>query len=338
MKHTLYSLIFVFTAWMLISSCSSTRDLRIPVSVPPAVQLPDHIETVGLINRSLAGEGKKGINTLEGILTGEGLYEDKNGSSACIAGAASQLNIDNLVHAVILDSMQLTGTGTGMMPLPLSWDVVGKICREKNLDGLLVLEVFDTDQGNSATTNAIGQIVNIAQTGQVNPVQPATNSRVRVKMAWRFYDAVDQILIDEVQMNDYFGVNNSNGSGIYDLGEFAKRDAISQSGYIGGRAYASRMFPGWTNMWREYYIRPGNEMKTADRTVQVNNWKRAEEIWLPLTDSPKRKIAGRACYNMAIACELKSEINQAIEWAQKAFTEHKEKRSRSYVRILRNRL
>ena len=37
------------------------------------------------------------------------------------------------------------------MSLPLPWDQVRELCAEAGTDGLLVLEVFDTDQRTMAT-------------------------------------------------------------------------------------------------------------------------------------------------------------------------------------------
>lgn len=275
---------------------------------------------------------------MEGVLTGEGINEDRNGARASMAGAVSQLNIDNLVSASALDTLNLQGTGTGIQPLPLDWKEVDQICKTAGVDGLLALEVFDTDQANSATTNTVRQIWNIAETGTVNPVRTSNYSQVKVKIAWRFYDNQEKIILDEIRMEDYFGVNNRNGTGIYDLGEFKKRGAIQQAGYLAGCDYAARFLPGWTQFRREFYIRKGRDMKAASRMVQVNEWEDARNIWEPLTKSPKRKIAGRACYNMAIYHEVQGNLDQAIEWAQTAYTKHNDKRARGYVRVLQNRV
>ena len=337
-KHL--TLLFPLLAFaFLIQSCSSTMNLRIPSSVPPMVLLPDNVQKVGLLNRSLPSEekGSKVVNVVEGVISGEGIYEDRQGSAACIAGLETQLVNDNILTPVRIDSVVANGIGTGAMPMPLTWKEVDALCKQYGTDGILALEVFDTDQGGSMTSNTLGQLRNIAEGGTVRPPAPPTNTRVLVKMAWRFYDNVNRAMIDEVRMNDYFGVGYR-GSVIPDLGEFAKRDAIQQSGYLAGRAYPQRFQPSSIWLRREFYQRKGDEMKRAARMVEVNDWDRAVAIWEPLTKAAKAKTAGRACYNMAIAAEVQGDIPLAIEWAQKAYSEHGDKRARGYVRVLKNRL
>ena len=323
---------------IILQSCSAVGWVKFNVPVPPEVAVPEHIEHVGVVNRSLASQEKGGktLNVVEGVLSGEGVHEDRNASIACVRGAEVQLNMDRLVTATLLDSANLTSAGTGVMPLPLTWDEVNRICSESGTDGLLVLEVFDSDQLGSVTNNAVTNLTTIAATGgKAPPPRPVTsNSRIFVKMAWRLYDNKEQMIIDEVRISDKFGVS----SHPYDLGEFAKRDALEQSGYIAGRSYADRFLPGKVRLRRDMYKRKGPEMAMAWRSVVVNDWDEAIATWQSVADHPKRKVGGRACYNLAVAYEYKGDLNLAIEWAQKAYKQYGEKRAASYVRILRRRL
>lgn len=319
---------------LLLTGCSAVRDLTIPVSIPPAVMLPETIQSVGIVNRTRSDEGgNKVINVAEGVLTGEGINEDRDGAIACLSGAETQLNLDNLVRAEILDTVTLFGYGTGAMPLPLAWEQIESLCKTHGKDALLVLEAFDTDQSGSVTSNTLNTVINISRGGGIPPPVPSVNQWVYMKTAWRLYDPTNKTILDEVRIDDYFGVSTHP----FDLGEFRKRSAIQQSGYIAGRSYGNRFFPSWIQVRREYYKRKGPQMKTADRMVRVNSWEDARSVWEPLTSSSKRKLAGRACYNMAIYYEVQGDFDAAIDWATKAYTQFNEKRSRNYVRILRNR-
>lgn len=314
-------------------------NLRIPASVPPQVALPPHVQSIGVLNRSLPNDeqSSKVLNVVEGVLTGEGIFEDRQGSMACVAGAHTQLNNDGVVQSILMDTVGLNGVGAGVMPLPLSWAEVEGLCQSVGADALLVLEVFDTDQQGSVTTNTLGQIRNIAEGGSVRPPVPANNPRVFVKMSWRLYDLQTRSVIDEVRLSDYFGVR-SGGGVLPDLGEFAKRDAIQQSGYLAGRSYPTRFQSSWIYLGREFYKRKGDAMERAARLVEVNEWDRAAEIWEPLTRSGNNKLAGRACYNMAIAAEVQGDIPAAVDWANRSYGEFGDKRGRDYARILKRRL
>ena len=49
------------------------------------------------------------------------------------------------------------------------------------------------------------------------------------------------------------------------------------------------------------------------------------------------KIAGRACYNMAIINEINGNLDEALKWAQKSYEDYNDKLGIRYVRILENR-
>lgn len=339
MKNYLPLFFLIPISVLFMQSCSPTMNLTIPVKVPPKVIIPDHVAKIGVVDRSSAGDtkGRQVANVLEGVVTGEGILEDRNGAIACVSGAAARLNNDQLVTAHVLDTVKLSGTGTGTMPIPLSWTEVKRICKQNGVDALLVLETFDTDQSGTVTSSTVNQIRNVAQGGTIRPPVPSSNARVRVKIGFRLYDPQTRGIIDDVRLNDYFGVN-SNRNGIPDMGEFAKRGAIQESAYLGGYSYGSRTLPSWIRLRREFYQRKGNEMKRATRMVEVNQWEDAKAIWEPLTRSSNDKLAGRACYNMGIAAEVAGDIPLAIEWAQKSYTNFGDNRGRDYVRVLKRRL
>jgi hypothetical protein len=55
------------------------------------------------------------------------------------------------------------------------------------------------------------------------------------------------------------------------------------------------------------------------------------------TSNPKMKVAGRACYNMAIIREVNGDLNAALGWAQKSYEDYNDKLAIRYTRILENR-
>lgn len=326
-------------AILVLQSCSATKYVHIPVKLAPQLVLPENIKTLGIANRALPGDGdgSKVVNVIEGVMSGEGINEDRNGGYACLRGVQSQLNIDAVAKGQLVDSLLPGGTGTSMQPLPLDWGKVESICKANKVDALLALEVFDTDQSGSTTTNAINQVGDVIRNGSITPPRSTPSSRVYVKMAWRLYDYQSKTILDDIRLEDYFGVSNT-GNVVYDLGEFSKRDAIQQSGYLAGQYYARRLLPSWTRITRDFYKRKGDAMERATRLADVNKWENAMAIWEKLVEDPNNKIARRACYNMAIGYEVLGELELAYEWAQAAWAEHGEKRALDYSRALKRRL
>ena len=85
-----------------------------------------------------------------------------------------------------------------------------------------------------------------------------------------------------------------------------------------GQAYALRIIPFWIRVNRDYYVRGTDNFVIAKRKAQTGNWDDAGKLWEKETSSGDRKIAGRACYNMAIISEINGDLDAAIKWAQRS--------------------
>jgi hypothetical protein len=116
-----------------------------------------------------------------------------------------------------------------------------------------------------------------------------------------------------------------------------RKDAVNQVANNAGHSYAFRIIPYWIKVTRDYYVKGTNNFEIAKRKAQTGNWEDAGKLWEKETTNSKGKIAGRACYNMAIICEINGELDKAIQWARKAYEDYDEKLSLQYIRILENR-
>jgi hypothetical protein len=93
----------------------------------------------------------------------------------------------------------------------------------------------------------------------------------------------------------------------------------------------------WIRVPRIYYVRGNGNFKMAKRMARTGNWDGAAKLWQRETLNTKRKVAGRACYNMAIISEINGDLNEAIHWAQQAYENYNNRLALSYINILRNR-
>lgn len=83
-----------------------------------------------------------------------------------------------------------------------------------------------------------------------------------------------------------------------------RKEAIKQLANKMGYLYANRIQPYSIRISREYYVKGNSTFKAAKRRAQTGNWNEAALLWEKETKHPKRKIAGRAYYNMAISMKL----------------------------------
>ncbi len=116
-----------------------------------------------------------------------------------------------------------------------------------------------------------------------------------------------------------------------------RKAAVKEVSNKAGHIYALRLIPYRLRATRDYFVKGTDNFKIAKRKAQLGQWDEAAVLWEKETGNPDMKIAGRAHYNMAIINEINGDLEAAIEWAKKAYSDYNNKLARDYVRILENR-
>ena len=170
---------------------------------------------------------------------------------------------------------------------------------------------------------------------EVNRTEHHADLKVDVGSGWRLYDPIHKAIIDQVNFNDrkeWGGSGKTEQEALDDLP--SKRHSINESGRFAGAQLANRISPNWRTESRSYFVKGSDELKEAKSQVRFNNWEAAIVIWKRLAESSDPDIAGKSCYNLALAAEMKGNINLAIVWAEKAMKEYHIRKARNYVPIL----
>lgn len=327
--------LLLFVGIFLLGSCA-TRNIYQPVLVPAEINIPQHVQTIGILNRSLPSKGgDQWLNILEGFISGETIMGDRSASYNACRGLANRVNASPRFKALVLEGEDYRGTGTKEFPVPLTWDEVDKLCKKYQVDALVVLETFDSDMRLNLTMKEVEKVVD-GVTRKV-PMHYA-DLHVRVNAGWRIYDNVTKRIIDQQVFTDekgYHGEGETPEKAKENLPR--KRVALDESGYFAGQMMAFRISPSWVTISRYYYVTGHPKFKEARKFVKVGNWKEAVAIWSQLTKSSDPKIAARAAHNMAVAAEKEGKIDIALEWANNAYQKKKTNRERIYINQLHNR-
>ena len=108
-KYHLSTVLVLFLAGSILSSCSTTNLLTLSVTEPAPVYLPSSIETIGILNRSLPSEKNQTIDNIDKILSIEGKNLDKEGAEKSILGVLDELKLMNLFTNVkLIDSSNIS--------------------------------------------------------------------------------------------------------------------------------------------------------------------------------------------------------------------------------------
>ena len=311
-----------------ISACK-TRQISMQLLVPAEITLPQYVNTVAILNRSLPDKRDQLVNVLEGFITGESILADREGSFNCIRGAEAHLNESPRLKAISIETDTYKGTGTRQFPELLDWKEVDALCQQYKADAVIALETFDSDFNITKWTSESKEKKNGKEV--VKTVYHA-KLRANVNSGWRIYDNIHKTIIDQANFTDRkeWSETGPNSQAAVDKLP-SKRHAINESGSYAGIQMANRISPNWRTERRTYFVKGNKELLEAKEQVKFNNWDAAILIWKKLSDAPDLEISGRACYNLALASERKGDIDAAIYWAEKAMKDHHIKKARNYV-------
>lgn len=315
-------------------SCSSTNLMSLSVTQPAPVGLPPTAKSIAVVNRTRASDENKVIDALHKITSLETKELQTEGAKASVTGLVDELmKNDRFTSVKYLDKLDLRSFGAGVFPSSLSWDTVDRICRDNRSDLLFSLELFDAQSRVDAAPNGLNKVV-----GDLAVLQQKVSMTTLVKTGWRIYDPVSRTILDEYVLSKDL-VSSSRGINVLAAGSAiaGHKEAIKQTGNRAGQAYASRILPYSIRVSRYYYVRGDGNFVIAKRMAQTGNWDGAAKLWQQETNSPHRKVAGRACYNMAIISEINGDLEGAIQWAQKSYENYNNRLALSYVNVLRDR-
>ena len=283
MKNQCYYFGVALLMIVLFQSCMETTYLNVRHAAQ--ISIPADLDSVIVINKTKIekGNGNQVLNVLEGLFSGEPILGDKYGSKNAVENMQKLIRESNrmdLVHDEIIDLQLKDMSGT----TPIKSDIIDSICEKYGADGLIALELFDSDSYYSSNS-------------------------AHVRTQWRVYYPNERKIIDEFQVSSQAS-NYQNYSLVP-----SSHTSISKAGAWAAQLYFNRIVPGFSREGRTYYTAGSHEMKAAKRSVKLGNWDQAIYYWEVETESrTNQKNEGKAAYNLALAYEIKDNFDKALEW------------------------
>ncbi len=316
----------------ILPGCMSTTQLQ--VLQPAEFALPDHVESIATINRSLPP--RRFGNTVEAIFTGETLHQDRIGANRAITGLTEALMRTprfNVKHT----NIEMVGSGRRQLPPPLSWNEIERICDTYNVDAVAALEAYDSDTDLTCTKRENTR--KDKDGNQYIEIDYCTELDARVHLGWRLYDPKSRRIIDEfgvTKRRDWTGSGSIEAEAYNDLP--SKEFGVGETSYSAGLLYGMRIAPTFVYTNRDFYSKGDDRMKMASRYARSQRWKEAAGIWKQVMSGADRKLAGKAAFNMALACEAEGKLDSAKDWASKSYTQFGNKKAKRYLREINHRI
>jgi len=320
-----------------LCSCASTNHLTLSVTRPAPIYLPATIKKVGIINRSIPSEDKQKLAKVDEILSLEGKDLDKDGAAAAVNALYEEMStFERFTDVKIINNAHIKSSDSYSVPPTLPWETVDILCDKNDVDAIVSLSYYDTD--SKVDYNVVKKQVVGPLGVKVPLIEHHATITTRIKTGWRIYDPSSRVIRDERTIDH---VISSTGVGINPvkaaMAVLGRREAVTQTSSEIGSTYAFNVLPQRTRVTRDYFVRGSDKLAIGKRRAQTGNWDGAAELWREEVSNPKPEIAGRACYNMAIINEINGDLESAMDWASRSYSDYGVKLGLSYLNILKKR-
>ena len=333
-----YSFALIALAALLLSACASTVQIR--ALAPAAVQMPDNLQRIATANRIIPASGRdKFFDVLEGAFTGEGIGVDRAGADECVNVVGQALAHNSYRFQVTQAQLQLQGRSREFFLAPLEPGYIKTLCRRTQVDGLVVLEAFDSDMALAHTTGTRTVRDKEGKEFQVPVVR--VEMVMKIVSGFRTYGAAQGFILDQAKLEDHLaftGEGDSYGAALRQLPP--PEECIRRVAQMAGDRYARRIAPSYITLARDFYTTGKGDplLEQAAARANAEDWPGAATVWQQAARNLNPKIAGRAFYNLAVASEVRGDLPGAIEWAKKAAFTCDNRQARTYLRMLNERV
>lgn len=320
-------------------SCTSTRSVQLSLMRPADIHLDSRIERILLVDRTEPQQKTLGI--IEGILTGEAPYEDRAAVQQIISSIRNEVQTSPR-FTVNSASGRIKGNSfSSAFPSQLTWPTINSLCRQYDAQVVVSIEIFDTDfiitEGKRRVKKTVGSG---DKKREIEVDEYYAEGVGNVKIGIRLYDNINQTIVDEQllnQTNTWRAAADSKAGAVAAL--ISKSEATQELGRRVGRNYALKIAPLPIQVVRTYYRKSKKApvLEKGTRLAEVGQWNEAMSTWKTGISIADKKRAGQLCYNVAVGYEVLGDLDLAIEWAQKAYTQYGNKLGRNYVGILNDR-
>ncbi len=288
-----------------ISSCVSYEKLSIEVFKPAKFTLPADMHKVVLVSRNLKYE----TDTLQNYqVKNQRLIKDKikfNSDSLaikiCLDSLAGQLLTHSRFDSILVLPVNSFPEIRTKEIRPDKADWYKNVSSQADADGLILLDMFSCFYSDYENNN------------------PTPFANVITSNIWSIYDAGQHKIINRYAQIDTLFWDGTDDAGHYKKIRIPeKKAAIAIAAGVIGKNYSKYLIPAWTTVYRDIMTCKQPELSMAAKLAQKNKWEEASAIWQKYIESKSKQNKIVALYNLALTNEMNGNIDQAIEYTDRA--------------------
>ncbi|MCG6189458.1 DUF6340 family protein [Maribellus maritimus] len=292
----------------IFSSCTVYKEYPIDIYKPGDIPIPSDAQSVVLVYRNF----KYPADTLQRYykddykLRKARTNPDKLDSilvTACLNELAKNLKTKNAFTDIKIMPYHSFKRHSGSKLPPLDFDLVKQITETTHTDLLISLETFSYFFSEYSESYE----------------SPKSNEVITANV-WAVFDPVQENLVERKALIDTVFWNGYDESGNYNKNyQLPPREtALRIASQLSGENYSKRFFASWQTVKRIYSIPPLPDFEQAANYISEGDWNKAIALWEKYASENNGKLAINARYNLALAYEMKDDIEMASRWANAA--------------------
>ena len=298
--------------WLLglsfvITSCTVYKEYPIDVYKPGEIAVPPNVKNIALISRNFKYQN----DTLQHYYKDDNMMRKSKGDpenldsilvNFCLNELALNLKGRNIYNQIsIFPEVFKPHTGTKLPAI--DFEVINKLTSATATDLVISLETFTYFYSEFSADAGVPKSREVI-TGNV----------------WAVYDLAAKKIIERKTMIDtlYWNAYDENGNYQKNSKLPPRLSALKIASQMAGENYSKRFFASWQSVKRMYSIPPLPDFEAAEKYLVKGDWDNAIMLWKRYADNKNGKMAVNARYNLALAYEMKDDLDIAIQWLNAA--------------------
>ncbi|MDM8161891.1 DUF6340 family protein [Labilibaculum sp. K2S] len=306
--------LFVISLFVL-SSCQTLSLYSFQGLNAPKVLIPADVKTIGFVDRNTSFK----IDSIsQYYLVNSKLLADTTDYSTDISTSCYLGFTENLSEYLAMDSIPFIQLDKKEMSgdrdyKPMKWELVDSICESNGSDILICLE--DIQLYNKYTV--FEDVLNYGITD------------ANYFAVWRIYDPLNKIYLDEQIVIDslFSEITSPSYKRLIEEKLPKRKDLFKDVSYEIGNQYADMLAPKWIDITRKYFASGDDRLAISKYYIDQEDWESPIALWTEISNEDDFKLAGRACYNLAVAYEIKGDFITANQWIRKSIYYYKKLKS-----------
>ena len=323
----LRSLFEMMVLVMIFTACSTSyHTVIIEAAKPSQAILPNDINSLTLMNRSISGEFR---NFNKDSLQRYFYAQNFNINTVVLDSTAADTTLKVLGdllfesgrYDVVIPKDRNFARDLKFFRVPeeLDWNEVNQICEEFQTDALLVMERYYNKMITRYT---------IHPETMEYPEYCSASIDSKYDAVVKIYDPVRKEIVRQIVVSDTISWFDSDRA---TKTLFAKlpsiKECLIQTGIQVALDLDSRLSPAWVTDKRGYFLIDKDDAARLTKWIKQDDWQSAYDYWLPFADSGNKSVKSKAQFNLALASEMLGKIDEAINWANLSY--HSEYRSQT---------